>query len=229
MLCLAAGETGGSPASLSPCRRVDSSPRIKVLLLSPAGHARAGAVAARQTFASFAPSPAPWGLLPFAASSGDAQTSAGQGTQHPALSRAWPRQLQRCFQSQLLCKAKRKSGAGSSLQHRAPSDRALVPPLASAVLWQPALQDTGCIGTLTLEGNRQLRQSCIFLPGPQQAEGLQGELQGGDASLRCLLGFSWVLAWRGRMWQDWALTDSCVLLGQDMAMQRHSERASSGM
>lgn len=160
MLCLAAGETRSSPASLSSCRRVDSSPRTKLLLLYPVGHARAGAVTARETScASFAPSPALWGLLPFAASSGDAQTSAGQGTQHPALSRAWPRQPQRYFQSLLLCKAKRKSGAGSSLQHQAPSGRALVPPLGSVVPWQPALQDSGCVGTLISTGNRQKGQS----------------------------------------------------------------------
>lgn len=202
MLCLAAGETHVSPASFSPCSRVESSPTTKVLLLSPAGHAGAGGVTACQTScALFGPSPAPWGLPPFAASSGDAQTSAGQGAQHPALGRAWPRQSQRCFQSQLLCKVKGKSGAGHSLQHWAPSGRALVPPLGSAVLWQPALQDVGCIGTLTLEGNRQGRQSCIFLPGAQQAGGLWGELQRGNASPGCLLGFSWVLAWRGRMWQ----------------------------
>lgn len=134
MLCLAAGETRSYPASLSPCRRVDSSPRTKVLLLSPASRARAGAVTAGKTScASFASSPALWGLLPFAASSRDAQTSAGQGTQHPASSRAWPRQPQRYFQSPLLCKAKQKSGVGGSLQHQAPSSRALVPLLGSAV------------------------------------------------------------------------------------------------
>lgn len=194
MLCLAAGETHVSPRNC-----VDSSPTTKVLLLSlqPAMQGAGGVTAGQTSCALFGPSPARWGLPPFAASSGDAQTSAGQGTQHPALGRAWPRQSQRCFQSQLLCKPKGKSGAGHSLQHWAPSGRALVPLLGSAVLWQPALQDVGCIGTLTLEGNRQGGQSCIFLPGAQQAGGVWGELQRGNASPGCLLGFSWVLAWRG--------------------------------
>lgn len=59
-----------------------------------------------------------------------------------------------------------------------------------------------------LGGNRQGRESCIFLPGPQQAGEFWGKLQGGDASLGCLLGFSGVLAWSRRAWQGWALIDS---------------------
>lgn len=54
------------------------------------------------------------------------QISIGQGTQHPALSMAWPRDPQKCFQPRLLGKAKRKSGAGSSWWQSA----------APATLWQ---------------------------------------------------------------------------------------------